>query len=109
MLILPPDHAQTLGRPYPFRVREKVILSGVMTIVAALAVVLVLSLVSGENHSRRGCISVGLAYSTGGETINRCGEVARSMCAGANQRGGITGASGRALATECRKAGLPVG
>ena len=108
-MILPPDHAQTLRQPYPFRVREKVIISGVLAIVAALAVVLVLSLVSGENHSRRGCISVGLAYSTGGETINRCGDVARSMCAGVNQPGGITGGSGRALATECRKAGLPVG
>lgn len=109
MLILPPDHAHTLRQPYPFRVREKVILSGVLAVVGALAVVLVLSLFSGENHSRRGCISVGLAYSTGGETINRCGEVARSMCAGVDRPNGIAGASGRALATECRKAGLPVG
>ncbi|HET9102845.1 MAG TPA: hypothetical protein VFN55_05775 [Solirubrobacteraceae bacterium] len=109
MLILPPGHAETLRQPRSFQRREKVMLSGVLAVVAALVVVLALSLGSGETHSRNGCISVGLAYSTGGETINRCGAAARAMCAGVNQPGGTKSAAAHALTTECRKAGLPIG
>ncbi len=109
MLILPPGHGQAVRTPYTLRTRERVMVSGVLAVVAALVVVLALSLSSGENHSGKGCISVGLAYSTGGETINRCGAGARSLCAGVNQPGGIGGAAARALTTECRKAGLATG
>ena len=70
---------------------------------------LALSVGSGESHSGNGCISVGLAYSTGGETINRCGDAARAMCAEVNQPGGARGAGAHAMSTECRKAGLPIG
>ena len=109
MLILPPGHGETLRQPRSLRRREKVMISGVLAIVAAFVVVVALSIGSGENQSRNGCISVGLAYSTGGETINRCAGAARAMCAGVNQPGGTRGASARALTTECRKAGLPIG
>ena len=109
MLILPPGHGQAVGTPYTLRTREKVMVSGVLAVVAALVVVLAISLSSGESHSSKGCISVGLAYSTGGETINRCGAAARSLCTGVNQPGGIGGAAARALTTECRKAGLAIG
>lgn len=107
--MLPPGHAQAIAGPRRLRGREKVMLSGVLSIVAVLVVVLAISLGSGESHSGHGCISVGLAYSTGGETINRCGDSARVLCAGANRPGGVTGASARALTTECRKAGLAAG
>lgn len=107
--MLPSGHAQAIGEPRSLQGREKVMLSGVLSVVAALVVVLAISLGSGESHSGHGCISVGLAYSTGGETINRCGASARTLCAGANRPGQITGASARALTTECRKAGLSVG
>lgn len=109
MLILPPGHGQAARRPYTLRSREKVMVSGVLAVVAALVVVLVISLTSGERQSSHGCISVGLAYSTGGETINRCGASARALCAGVDQPGGTGGAAARALTTECRKAGLAIG
>jgi hypothetical protein len=109
MLILPPGHEQAIRQPYAFRRREKVMVSGVLGVVAALVVVLVLALGSGEKQSGHGCISVGLAYSTGGETINRCGAAARALCGGVNRPGGTGGAAARALTTECRKAALPIG
>ncbi|MDQ6731346.1 MAG: hypothetical protein M3022_13895 [Actinomycetota bacterium] len=109
MLILPTGHGQAVRTPYILRTREKVMASGVLAVVAALVVVLAIALGSGERQSSHGCISVGLAYSTGGETINRCGGAARALCAGVNAPGGSIGASARALSTECRKAGLSIG
>jgi hypothetical protein len=52
---------------------------------------------------------VGLAYSTGGAQIYRCGASARALCASVDQPGGSSAATARALSTQCRKAGLPVG
>jgi hypothetical protein len=108
MLILPPGHATT-ARPYPLRTREKAMIGGVVAIVAALAIALVISFATSGHKSGHGCISVGLAYSVGGTQIYRCGATARHMCASVNQPGGSFGATARALTTECRKAGLPVG
>lgn len=109
MLILPPGHAQAIREPRAFRPREKVMIAGVLTALVALAVVLGISLSTGSQKSGHGCISVGLAYSTGGEQVYRCGGAARALCSGVGQPGGSTGATARAISTECRKAGLPVG
>ena len=109
MLILPPGHAQAIREPRTFRAREKAMIGGVLALAAALAVAVIVSLGSAERQSGHGCISVGLAYSTGGDKIFRCGTTARAMCAGVNTPNGIKGASGRAMAGECRKAGLTVG
>jgi hypothetical protein len=109
MLILPPGHAQAIRQPRPLRQREKAMIGGVLTVLAALALVLVISISSAGHKSGHGCISIDLAYSTGGAQIYRCGAPARAMCAGVGQPGGITGASARSVSTECRKAGLPVG
>ena len=110
MLILPPghrtDHTHQMRALAP---REKWMLGGVLGVVAALAVVLVISLATAGHKSGHGCISVGLAYSVGGAQVYRCGDSARAMCASVNRPGGSVGATARALATECRKAGLPVG
>jgi hypothetical protein len=84
-------------------------LSGVLGLVGALVVVLVIALSTGQPHSGKGCIDVGLSYATGGQQVTRCGAAARALCSGAGVPGGITGPTGRAVATECRKAGLPVG
>ncbi len=84
-------------------------IGGVLAIVAGLAIALVISFATSGHKSGHGCISVGLAYSVGGTQIYRCGATARHMCASVNQPGGSVGATARALATECRKAGLPVG
>jgi hypothetical protein len=109
MLILPPGHAQAIGQPRPFRAREKGMIGGVLVAVVALAVALIISLGSSTPKSGHGCISVALAYSTGGAQVYRCGGSAREMCAGVGRPGGITGATARSVSTECRKAGLPTG
>lgn len=110
MLILPPGHAQAVRQRRAMRPREKWLLGGVGAMVAALVIVLVIAFATGgAKQSGHGCISVALAYSTGGDQIYRCGAAARQMCAGVDQPGGITGLPARSVAAECRKAGLRVG
>jgi hypothetical protein len=109
MLILPSGHGQAIGQPRALRAREKVMVGGVLATLAAFVIVLFVSLGTSDRQSGHGCISVGLAYSTGGAQIYRCGASARAMCATVGRPGGPVGATARALTTECRKAGLQLG
>jgi hypothetical protein len=84
-------------------------IGAVLGVVAVVTVGLVISLATAGNHTSKGCIDYTLAYATGGENFYRCGSSARSTCAEAGAPGGLTGGAARAVATECRKAGLPVG
>jgi hypothetical protein len=108
VLILPPGHAQQVQQRYPFRRREKWMIGGVVAVLCAVAVALVISLATADKKSGNGCVSVSLAYSTGGDHVYRCGESARSLCAGVGKVGGITGAPADTVRAQCRKAGLPV-
>ena len=107
-MILPPGHAQQIHQRRALTRRERSMIGGVLGAVLALVVVLVISLATADQKSGRGCVSVSLGYSMGGNTFNRCGKAARDLCSGANKQG-LTGAAGRAVARECRKAGLAVG
>ena len=109
MLILPPGHAQTVFARRRFTRREKWILSSVLATVAALAVVVVIAIATAEPKSANGCVNVTVASSMGAQPLAGCGAKARSMCKLAGSPGGYTGSLARALDTECRKAGLPVG
>lgn len=84
-------------------------IGGVLALLAVVAVVVVISLATGGRKSGHGCISVGLASSTGGVQLYRCGASARALCSGIDRPGGTSGAAARSLGIECRKAGLPVG
>jgi hypothetical protein len=108
-MILPPGHAQAIRQRRAVRPREKWMIGGVVGIVAAVAVVLVISIATAGHRSGHGCVSVGLAYSTGGAQVYRCGGAARQLCASVNRPGGTSGGAARSLTIECRKAGLPVG
>ena len=109
MLILPPGHSeQVLARRGMTR-RERWMVGSVLAVVAALAVVVVVALATGGHTSANGCVHVNLPYSTGGQEFYECGSKARSMCAQVNRPGGLSGAAARAVAVQCRKAGLPVG
>src|ERR1700753_1831681 len=105
MMILPPGHAEEVRRRQSFAPRERWLVRGVVGVVSALAWVLVMSLATGETTSRKGCVSVSLAYSTGGDHITRCGDGAKSLCQGVGHAGGIIGAPAQTVATACRKAG----
>ncbi|HWE08374.1 MAG TPA: hypothetical protein VG325_03410 [Solirubrobacteraceae bacterium] len=109
MLILPPGHAETVRRRPAIRPREKWMIGGVAAAVAVLAVALVISFATSTTKSGRGCISVALAYSTGGAQIDRCGAAARALCASVGVPGGITGLPAHGVAAACRQAGLRVG
>lgn len=109
MLILPTGHAQAIEQRRSIRPREKWMIGGVLGLVVAIAVVLVISFATAGHKSGHGCVSVGLAYSTGGAQVYRCGAAARQLCGSVDRPGGTTGGAARSLTIECRKAGLPVG
>jgi hypothetical protein len=108
-MVMPPGHGQAMLVPYRFSKREKWILGGVLSLVLALAVTLVISFASAGHSTGNGCVDVALPYSDGGAEVYRCGADARAFCVSAGKPGGLTGISGRALAGECRKAGISVG
>ncbi|MGH2871614.1 MAG: hypothetical protein ACRDL5_04025 [Solirubrobacteraceae bacterium] len=83
--------------------------AGVAGVLAALALVLAVSITVHGSGSRRGCIEFSLAYSTGGDRIQRCGAAARGLCSTLNAAGGLTGQPARVVARACRRARLPVG
>jgi hypothetical protein len=109
VLILPPGHAETVGARRPLSVREKWILSGVLAVVAAIAIAIVISLATAGKSSSHGCIRATIPGAVGAGQISQCGAAARSTCATVYRPGAYAPASARTIAAECRKAGLPVG
>ena len=84
-------------------------LGGVLGTIAALALVLVISFATAGPSSKSGCIYATIPADTGATQINQCGAAARQTCASVEAPGAFTPQAARAIATECRKAGLPVG
>jgi hypothetical protein len=82
---------------------------GVLSVVAALAVVLIISFVSAGPSSGHGCIYATIPGAVGAEQVHECGATARDTCGSVNAPGAYTRQAARTLARECRKAGLPVG
>jgi hypothetical protein len=109
VLILPPGHARSVAARRRLRPRERWIVGSILTFLAGLAVVLVIALASSGHVTSRGCVDVNLPYSTGGQEFYQCGTRARAMCAQVGTPGGYAGAAARAVAVQCRKAGLAVG
>jgi hypothetical protein len=109
MLILPPGHAEAIRTPLRLGTREKWVVSAMAAVVAALAIVLVISLGSKGHHTGNGCIDATLPYAFGGQEIYRCGAAARRACAAIDTPAGFGQEAGKLLAVECRKVNLPVG
>ncbi len=109
MLILPPGQAEPIVAGHRLSVREKRLIGAVTFALAALAVVLVIALVSGGRASANGCVNATIAGPVGAEEISQCGATARATCATARAPGAFTPQSAATVAAECRKAGLPVG
>ena len=84
-------------------------LGGVLGTIAVLAVVLVISFASSGPSSKSGCIYATIPAATGAEQVHECGATARSTCESVQAPGAFTAQAAQAIATECRKAGLPVG
>jgi hypothetical protein len=109
VLILPPGHADALAARRRLSGREKWMVGGVLGTIAALALVLVISLASAGPSSSRGCIYATIPAATGAQQVNQCGGAARSTCQTVLAPGAFTAQAARSIASECRKAGLPVG
>jgi hypothetical protein len=109
VLILPPGHADTLHPRWHLSAREKWMIGGVLGVVAALAVVLVISFASSSPSSTSGCIYATIPADTGAEQVHQCGATARSTCATVLTPGAFAPQAAQAIASECRKAGLSVG
>ncbi len=105
MLILPSERTPVhrLSR------REKWMVCGVLGVVAALAVVLVISFVAAGPSSGHGCIYANIPGAVGAEQVHQCGDTARATCRSVNAPGAYTRQAAQTLAVQCRKAGLAVG
>jgi hypothetical protein len=104
VLIMPSDRTPR----YRLSRREKWMVGGVLGVVAALAVVLVISFVSSGPSSSHGCIYANIPGAVGAEQVDECGVDARHTCLSVNAPGAYTQEAAQTLAAECRKAGLPV-
>jgi hypothetical protein len=109
VLILPPGHAKALRARGRLSVREKWILGSVLAAVAAIIVAVVISLATAEHRTGGGCVDVKFPITIGGAELYQCGTQARSLCAGANATPWASSVADRAVAEQCRKAGIPVG
>jgi hypothetical protein len=109
VLILPPGHAEQVRAPLRAGARERWMLwvGGALTL--ALAIVAVIAITTSGRSSGKGCVSVTIPYSLGGQEIYKCGQAARNFCLTSGRPGGFTGAAGQAVAVQCRKAGLHFG
>jgi hypothetical protein len=110
VLILPPGHAEEVARPrYRLNARERWIIGAVLAVVVAIAVAVIVSIGTGERTTAAGCIDVKFPTTIGGAELYNCGAQAREMCASVGLGTEFTDIEGKAIAVECRKAGLPVG
>jgi hypothetical protein len=84
-------------------------IGAVVGAVAAILVAVVIALATSGRTSSHGCIYVTIPAATGAQEIAQCGVEAASTCTSAGTPGAFTQESARAIAAECRKAGLAVG
>jgi hypothetical protein len=109
MLIIPPGHAETLRARRRLSKREIWMVGAVLGAVVVLAVVLVISFASSAPSSKSGCIYATIPADTGAEQVHQCGTQARDTCQSVFAAGAYAHQAAQAIASECRKAGLPVG
>lgn len=108
-MVLPPGHAQSLAAPRRLTRREKGMIRAVLGGLAAIAVVLLISILTAGTSSAHGCIHATIPGAVGAQEIDQCGAQARSTCQTVQRPGAFPAASARVIAAECRKAGIPVG
>ena len=84
-------------------------LGGVLATVAVVAIVLAISIGTAGKSSGHGCIYATIPGAVGAQQVNQCGAEARGTCQSVHTPGALTPGAASTVATECRKAGLPVG
>lgn len=106
-MVMPPGHAETLRVRHTLSRRERWIIGGVLGTVAVIVVALAISIGTAGPSSSHGCIHATIPGAVGAVQINQCGTLARQTCSTAYSGAYAPGAA-QTIATECRKAGLPV-
>ena len=107
VLILPAGHANPVRR---LSIAREWMVGGVLGVVAALAGrVLVISFASSGPSSGHGCVYATIPGAVGAEQVHECGRPRARPARSVNAPGAYTRQAAHTLATECRKAGLPVG
>lgn len=109
MLIFPPGHGQAVDARRALPQRERWMVGGALLAVAAVILVLLISIGSGGKTSGHGCIYATVPGPVGAEEISGCGAEARATCQSARAPGAFTADAARVVIAQCRKAGLPVG
>lgn len=107
MLILPPGHGQTITQRRALSVRERWMVWGVIAAVAAVVLILVVSIASGGRSSGHGCIYATIPGAVGAQEVYQCGADARATCQSASTPGAFAPQAAQRIVAECRKAGLP--
>jgi hypothetical protein len=108
-MVMPPGHAQAVGRRRALSGRERWMVRAVLAVVALLAVVLAVSIATTGKSSANGCIYATIPGPVGAQEVNQCGSRARETCRSAAAPGEFTPQAARVIEEQCRKAGLPVG
>jgi hypothetical protein len=108
-MIMPPGHGLSLRKPPVWSRREKRIVVAVAGAVAVFMIAVAVAVLTASHSTGNGCVDVQIPSPVGGSELYRCGGQARSMCRLVGAPGGYGGSAGAVIATECRKAGLPVG
>jgi hypothetical protein len=108
VLILPPDHQRQTRPLRRLSVRERWLVRIMAALTGALVIAVVVSIATSGQSSGNGCVHATFPGPVGAEQVNQCGAGARSLCATLNSAGGYGPEALRTIASECRKAGLPV-
>lgn len=109
MLILPPGHAEAVSNPRRLKRGERRIVSAVGAVAVLLVAIALFAMTRGATQPGKGCISVTVQSSLGGQVLAGCGATARELCGSVGAPGGYSGTAGTLLATQCRKQGIKVG
>jgi len=99
-------HWERVHTPLRATSRREVRVLVIVTAVLAVAVVVLLfaTLRGGSSEAQPGCVRLTIPSSTGGATLNACGENAAHWC---RSIAGREDALGRRAAEQCRRAGYP--
>jgi hypothetical protein len=109
VLILPPDHQRSTQPLRRLSTRERWLVRIMAAVTALIVIAVVVSIATSGQSSGHGCVHAIFPGPVGAEQVNQCGAGARSTCASLNTTSGYGPEALRTIATECRKAGLPVG
>lgn len=106
-MLIPAGHYREISTPRHRGPHERWIIGVGVAMLAIITVAVVIAFTSVQRRSHDGCIDVSAATFIGGSELYRCGSAARELCQSPPATAHYL-AFRRALATSCRKAGLPV-